>query len=97
MQVASKLLSTPDPFFELLYLDFLLRLGHRNRDQLIISETGRGLSFWDGPCPGRPEKVLDDSLSLRGQSRIPTVKFKIPGKVWEQQDAELLLHLSYSF
>ena len=30
-------------------------------------------------------------------TRIPTVKLKIPGKIWENQDPELLLHSSYSF
>ena len=31
------------------------------------------------------------------RNRIPTMKLKIPGKAWENQDTELLLHSSYSF
>ena len=43
-------------------------------------------------------KGLAQKIELKKkESRIPTVKLKIPGKAWEQQDPELMLHLSYSF
>ena len=32
-----------------------------------------------------------------GPGRIPTVKLNCPGKAWEKQDTEILLHSSYSF
>ena len=46
---------------------------------------------------GYDDKTLIKKHSFKPESRIPTVKFKIPGKLFLKSNPELLLHSSYSF